>query len=126
MQKVSDVLHEAGSYARVMRDAKVRSRLRAAIDHGAVAGRHLRRDIDRGPMTRLANDKTLHRNVRALVLDLKSARERMERKRHHRVRNVLLVLSGTGIVAAAIPSTRRWISEQAGVAGNGRTSAAPA
>jgi hypothetical protein len=118
MQKVSDALHEAGSYVHVMRDRKVRSRLRAAVEHATLASRQLQRDVDRAPMTRLTHDKKLHRNVRALLLDLNGVRERMERKRHHRVRNVLLLLSGTGIAAAAIPSSRRWVAQRTEIGRN--------
>jgi hypothetical protein len=119
--KVSDALNEAASYVQVLRDRKVRSRLRAAIDHAAVAGSQVRRDVNRrGATSRLARDKKLHRNLNAMVRDLRGARDRMEAKRHHHVRNVLLLVGGTGVAATAVPSSRRWIADKMGVNGNGQ------
>jgi len=127
MDRVKDVLKEASSYTEVMRDRKVQSRLRSAIDHGTVVTRRVRQDVGQADMTsRLTQDKKLRRNVRALVADLKGARDRIERKRRHRVRNALLLASGTGVVLAAIPSSRRWIANKMAMSENGASPAAAA
>jgi hypothetical protein len=113
--EVSEALHEAASYTHTLRDRKVRSRIRAAIDHGALVTSRLRRDLSDGHVTRLANDRKLHRNVRALLADVKSAKRRIERKRRHRVRTVLLLIGGSGAAVAAIPSSRHWFSDKLGL-----------
>jgi hypothetical protein len=61
----------------------------------------------------------LRRNLRALLDDLDGVRERAQRKRHHRVRNALLLVSGTGVVLAAIPTTRHWIADHTRVSEDG-------
>jgi ferric-dicitrate binding protein FerR (iron transport regulator) len=124
-EKITDALNEAASFVHLLRDRKVRSRLRAAIDHAAVASGQVRRDVNRrGTTSRLAQDKKLHRNVRAMVRDLRGARDRMETKRRHRIRKMLLLLGGTGVAAAAVPSSRRWIVDKMGMNGNGTAAGA--
>jgi hypothetical protein len=115
MDKVRDVLDEASAFTHVMGDRRVRSHLRAAVHHGSVAGRQMRRDLREGHVTGLANDRKLRRQVRAMLRDLKGAGERMRRKRQHRVRNALLLLSGTGAAAVAMPSSRRWFAAKMAV-----------
>jgi hypothetical protein len=118
MEKVSDALNEAASYVQLLRDNKVRSRLRAAIDHAAAASGQVRHDVNRrGATSRIAQDKKLHRNVRAMVRDLRGARDRIETKRRHRVRKMLLLIGSTGVAAAAVPSSRRWIVDKMGMNG---------
>jgi hypothetical protein len=45
-----------------------------------------------------------------MVADLERASGRIQRRRSHRVRNAMLLIGGTGAIAAAVPATRRWIS----------------
>lgn len=127
MDKAKDVLKQASSYTELMRDRKVQSRFRSAIDHGMIVSDRVRRDVGRTDMTsRLTQDKKLRRNLRALVADVKGARERIERKRRHRVRNAILLASGTGVVLAAIPSSRRWIAVKMATSENGASPTAAA
>lgn len=117
MDKVRHVLDEASAYTRVVGDRRVRSHLRGAAHHAAIASQQVRRDVSEGHVARLANDKKLHRQIRALLRDLRGAGESMQRKRRHRVRNALLLISGTGATAAAIPSSRRWVAAKVGSPG---------
>jgi hypothetical protein len=121
MDRVKGALKEAASYSDALaRDGRLRSDLRAAIGHGSVASQRIRRDFAAGRITtRLARDRKLRRNVRELFHDLERASERIQnRHRSHRVRNALLLIGGTGAVVAAVPSTRRWVTELATSNGN--------
>ena len=63
--------------------------------------------------TRLAADKKLRKNVRAMLDGLVDAGTRMRRRRSHRIRNALLVLVGVVSAALAFPRVRPWLEEQA-------------
>jgi hypothetical protein len=112
MDKTKESLREVLSYTdRVMRDEALRADLLAAIGHGAELGDRVKNDVDADGITkRLANDKKLRKQVRAVVDDLESAGERLRQRRSHRVRNVILILAGAGAAAAMIPSVRRWFA----------------
>jgi hypothetical protein len=116
MERVKDALRDAISYTdELARDERLRSDIRSAIGHGAEARDRVRADIADGRVTsRLAEDKKLRKNLRALLEDLESAGERARRKRTHRVRNALLIAAGTGAAVVAVPSARRWISSRNG------------
>jgi hypothetical protein len=111
-EKATEALKEAAAYTdRIVHDRRLRSDLRSAMNHGVLATMLVRRDIrsSRGP-SRLAADAKLRKSVRALVDDMSSATDRIRRKRKtHRVRNVLLVVGGTGAAVAAASTGRRMI-----------------
>jgi uncharacterized membrane protein len=98
--------------AQLAADRKFRKQLLSAIGHGASAKRRAARQqgITAAAM-RLASDEQLRTELRRMIGDLQAARARLERKRHHRLRNSLLVTAGAGAAAAAVawPTSRRWL-----------------
>jgi hypothetical protein len=115
MEQVRDALGEAISYANdLMQDERLRSNVRSAYGHGTVATERVREDIGaEGMVTRLAADKKLRKHLRALIDDLDSASERLQRRRSHRLRNAILVVAGTGAaVAVLVPNARRWMTDR--------------
>lgn len=121
MEKVKATLRDAVSYTdELIRDERLRSHVRSAVDHGAVATDRVRADIGAGNIaSRLAADKKLRKNLRALLDDLDRAGGRVRRRRTHRVRNALLIVAGTGAAVAVVPNTRRWVVEHIPVSQNG-------
>jgi hypothetical protein len=121
MEKVRDALKEAASYTdELVRDRRLRSDIRSAIDHGAVVRERIRRDIGFSTTTsRLARDRKLRKNLSSLLHDLDRAGGRAQRKRGHRARNALLLLGGTGVALAVVPNTRRWVANHVPVSLNG-------
>jgi hypothetical protein len=113
-EKAKEILREVISYAdEVVRDERLRGDIQAAVGHGSRASDRVKRDIDAGGITtRLAADKKLRKNLRALLDDLDSASERMRRKKGHRVRNALLIVASAGAVLAAVPNARRWLASR--------------
>jgi hypothetical protein len=121
MERTKEALREAVSYTdELIRDEGLRSDIRSAVGHGAEATDRVRDDLGAGRITsRLAADKKLRKNLRALLDDLDRAAERMRRKRRHRVRNALLIVAGTGAAVAVIPSARRLVAGQMSGSQNG-------
>jgi hypothetical protein len=111
-EKVKNALGEAISYTdELIRDERLRAHVRAAVGHGAQATGRVRGDFEAGNVaSRLAADKKLRKNIRALLDDLDSAGDRLRRKRRHRARNAVLIVAGTGAAIAVIPNVRRWIA----------------
>jgi hypothetical protein len=120
--RVMDALLTAASYADgAVHDNRLRSDLRSAVDHSAGAAKRIRRDIGvSSSILRLAEDKKLRKNIKALVEDLDSASDRIRGKKRHRLRNVL-VLAGLGSLAVAIPDVRRWFATHIGSQDSGDT-----
>ena len=114
LDKTKAGLREVLSYAdSVVRDEALRAYLIAAAGHGAEMGDRLKKDVDGdGIMKRLTNDRKLRKELRAAIDDLDSAGDRLRRKRGHRVRNVILIVAGAGVVAAIVPSVRRWLADR--------------
>jgi hypothetical protein len=121
-EKVKTALLTAASYADgAVHDGRLRGDLRSAVDHGAVAAKRIRRDVGVSSFVlRLAEDKKLRRNLKALVEDLDSASDRIRGKKRHRLRNVL-VIAGVGSMAVAIPDVRRWFAAHIGGHESGET-----
>ncbi len=91
---------------RLVKDQQLRERLVAAVEAGLAARQRARRQVGVvGTARRLGTDPVLRAEVLEMVAQLREARKRVETKRRHRVRNVLFVVSGLGLVAA-IPSVR--------------------
>ena len=97
----------------IVRDERLRADMRAAIDHGAEASNRVKKAIEAdGMTTRLASDRKLRKNLRAMLDDLDDAGERMRRKKTHRVRNFLVVLAGGVAAVLAFPKIRPWFTER--------------
>lgn len=108
--RVAEALKDAAAYTdRIARDKRLRRDLRSALDHGTAATMLVRRDV-RNPRSasRLAADARLRKSLRSLVNDLDRATGRVKRKRKsHRVRNVFLVIGGTGAAVVAATKGRK-------------------
>ncbi len=128
MEKVKEALKEAASYSdERVHDRRLRLNIQAAVAHGTAAATRVRRDVGAARMTsRMAHDKKLRRDLRALLHDLDGALGRLRNKRRHRVRNALLLVSGTGVAVAATPSARRWIGNRTSMSDDGGTPAVAA
>jgi hypothetical protein len=115
MDKAKEALREVISYAdEVVRDERLRADIRAAVGHGADASDRVKRAIATGGITtRLAGDKKLRKDLRALLDDLDNASARLRRKKRHRARNVLLIVTSAGAALAVVPNVRRRLFSDA-------------
>ena len=95
-------------------DKKFRQELMSAIGHGAGARRRVARQIGlMAVVSRLAADKELRRQLRQMTRNVQTAWTRVEKKRSHRLRNLLIVLGLGGVAAsAAAPPVRRSVSRR--------------
>jgi uncharacterized membrane protein len=92
-------------------DETFRRRLLAALGAALAAQERARRQVGIvGLAGRLGSDPVLRAQVAEAVLQLQKARGRMKPRRSHKTRNVLLVLTGAGAVAAATPRARKAVS----------------
>jgi hypothetical protein len=125
LDKAKASLREVVSYAdSVVRDEALRANLLAAVGHGAEMTDRVRNDIDAGGIKkRLANDRKLRKELRAAIVDLDSAGDRLRRTRGHRRRNVILIVASAGAVAAIVPAARHWLSDGATEHASGMTPA---
>jgi hypothetical protein len=107
-EKAKRTTHDVVSYLQeIVRDERLRADVRAAIDHGAVVSNRVKKAIQPdGMTTRLAADRKLRKNLRAMLDDLDDAGDRMRRKKTHRVRNVLVMLVGGVAALLALPKIR--------------------
>jgi signal transduction protein with GAF and PtsI domain len=114
MDRAKKTMREVVSYAEeVVRDERLRADLQAAIANGAKASDRVKRDIQAGGIsTRLATDKKLRKNLRAMLDDLDHAGDRIRRKKSHRARNVLLVIAGGAATLVALPKARLWLAKR--------------
>ena len=115
MDRATNVMRDVVKYTQeTAQDQRLRADLRAALNHGSKASDQLKKDIRAGSIyTRLAADKKLRKNLRAMLDDLDDAGSRMRRGRSHRIRNALVVLAGAVAAALAFPRVRPWIEERA-------------
>jgi hypothetical protein len=104
----SDARDGASPYIdQLVHDDKLRERLYAAITAGAAARKRARRQVGlRGLATRLGTDPVLRAQVVEVVSQLQQAKGRIEKHRSHKVRNIVLFVTGAGLVVAAVPSLR--------------------
>jgi hypothetical protein len=111
MDKARRTVRDVVKYAQeVARDERLRADVSAALAHGSKAGDQLKKDIQAGGIySRLAEDRKLRRNLRAMLDDLDSASDRVRRKKSHRLRNFVLMLVGAIGAAAAFVKIRSWI-----------------
>jgi hypothetical protein len=111
MGKARRTMREVVRYAEeVARDERLRADVSAALAHGSKAGDQIKKDIQAGGIySRLAEDRKLRRNLRAMLDDLDSASDRVRRKKSHRLRNFALMLGGAVAAAATLVKIRSWI-----------------
>ena len=103
----------AGEFATSLaKDKKFRKELLSAISHGTLAQRRASRKIGLlAVVTRLTSDPKLKREVRKMVGSLDKAWTRVEKKRSHKLRNVLILLGIGGVAAAATrPEVRNKVT----------------
>jgi uncharacterized membrane protein len=109
---VADAAETAAGYGeQVIEDEKVRDRVLAAIAAALAARERAKRQTGLiGLARRLATDPVLRAQLTEVVEQLQKAQRRADRKRSHKLRNVLLVLAGFGAVTAAVsvPAVRQW------------------
>jgi uncharacterized membrane protein len=90
------------------KDKKFRRELASAISHGTLAKRRAARKIGFvAAATRLSTDPKLRREVKKMVDSLDKVWSRVEKKRSHKLRNVLVVLGVGGAAAAAVASRKK-------------------
>ena len=109
MDKARKTLRNVVSYVEdVTGDERLRADVRDAAVHGVKASERVRKDFDgHGITSRLADDRKLRKNLRAMLDDLDSAADRMRGKKRHRTRNILVLF---GAAAAAFLVARLWFS----------------
>jgi hypothetical protein len=119
MDKARETLRGIVLYAdELIRDERLRADIQGAVGEAAKASDRVKTEIESDGVTaRLASDKKLRKHLRALLDNLDSASERVRRKKSHRVRNVLLLIAGTGAVLAFVPNVRRRLSRGSQPAG---------
>ena len=98
----------------VVQDERLRADVGAALAHGSKASEQLKKDIEAGGIhSKLAADKKILKNLRAMLHDLDAASNRVRRKKSHRIRNVAPMLSGLERQPApAVPKIRPWLAER--------------
>ena len=115
MQRARRTIRDVVEYAQdAARDERLRADMRAALEHGSKVSEQLKNDLQAGDIyARLAEDKKLRKNLRAMLEDLDDAKGRIRQGRTHRLRNALLVIAGAVGAALAFPRVRPWIDERA-------------
>jgi uncharacterized membrane protein len=103
-------------------DKKFRKQLLSAIGHGAIARRRAASRIGFvAAVSRLSADQMLRRELRQMTENLQRAVMRAEKKRSHGLRNSLILVGAGGVVAVALPPSRRWLSSLVGRGSSPRT-----
>jgi uncharacterized membrane protein len=111
--KLKDNAANASEFAASLaKDKKFRKELLAAISHGTLAQRRAARKIGfYAAMLRLKNDPKIRRELNKMVSSLDRAWSRAEKKRSHKLRNVLIVVGLGGAAAAASkPAVRNKVT----------------
>jgi uncharacterized membrane protein len=107
---VMEAAEEITSYGGdVLEDDKARRRVVAAVTAGLAARHRAKRQAGlAGLLRRLAEDPVLRANAVTMLVSLQQARQRVERRRSHKARNVLLLVGGAGAATAvvAVPAVR--------------------
>ena len=105
-----DAAEELTSYGgEMLDDDKARRRLLTAVTAGLAARQRAKRQTGlSGLLRRLAEDPVFRANAVTMLVSLQQARQRVERRRSHKIRNVLLLLGGAGAATAvvAVPAVR--------------------
>ena len=126
MDKAKRTLQDIVRHAQqVAGDERLRADVGAALAHGSKATDQLKKDIQAGGIySRLAADKKLRKNLRAMLDDLDAAGNRVRRK-SHRLRNFVLMLAGVVASAVAFPKIRARLTERTEDFGTGTTESGP-
>jgi uncharacterized membrane protein len=105
-----DAAGEATTYGgEVLKDKKARKRLAAAAAAGLAARRRAKRQTGAaGLLRRLVEDPVFRAEVVTVVVSLQQVWQRVERRRSHKLRNLMLILGGAGAATAvvAVPTVR--------------------
>src|SRR5215211_6260467 len=101
---VADAAETAAEYSgHLVQDEKARQRTLAAVAAAIAAKRRTQRQRGRtGLAYRLATDPVLRMQLVELYMQLQKARQRVEKRRSHKLRNLVLVGVGFGAVTAAL------------------------
>jgi uncharacterized membrane protein len=97
----------------LVKDKKFRKELLSAVTHGTHAQRRAARKIGFfAAMMRLGSDPKLRRELNKMVASLDKAWARVEKKRSHKLRNLLIALGigGAAAAAASRPEVRGKVS----------------
>jgi uncharacterized membrane protein len=109
----SGVVADAAEYGgQAIEDEKVRKRALAAIAAALAALEHAKRHAGLvGLGRRLTEDSAIRAQLAEAALQLRKAQRRVDRKRSHKLRNLMLLLTGFGAVTAAVsvPGVRQRI-----------------
>jgi uncharacterized membrane protein len=112
--KLKDNAASASEFAAALaKDKKFRKELLSAISHGTLAQRRAARKVGfYAAMLRLKNDQKIRRELNKMVSSLDKAWSRVEKKRSHKLRNVLIVvgLGGAAAAAASKPAVRNKVT----------------
>jgi hypothetical protein len=127
MDKAKRTVNDVVRYVQeVAQDERLRADVSSALAHGSKASQRLQKNIDAGGISdRLASDRKLRRNLRAMLDDLDHASDRMRRKPRHRLRNFLLAAAGVVGVALALPKIRALLTKRTDVFGTTDTEPEP-
>ena len=108
----SDTLDHVSPYVdQLANDDKLRQRLVAAISAGAAARKRAKTHAGMlGIARRVGSDPVLRAQVFEAVSQLRKARGRIQKNDSHTTRNVLLALTGAGVVVAGVPKLRGRIA----------------
>ena len=101
---VADAAETAAEYGgHLVQDKKARQRALAAVAAGIAAKRRTERQRGKtGLLYRLATDPVLRMQLVEMYMQLQKAQRRVEKRRSHKLRNLLLVAAGFGAVTAAL------------------------
>jgi len=123
MEKAKRTVRDVMRYAQdVAQDERLRADVSSALAHGSKASGQLKKDIQAdGIYSRLAADKKLRKNLRAMLDDLDAAGHRVRRK-SHRVRTFVLMLVGVAGAALAFSKSRPWLTKRTETFGSGTSS----
>ena len=126
MDKAKRTLQDIVRHAQqVVGDERLRADVGAALAHGSKATDQLKKDIQAGGIySRLAADKKLRKNLRAMLDDLDAASNRVRRK-SHRLRNFVLMLAGVAAGVVAFPKIRARLTERTEDFGTGTSESGP-
>jgi hypothetical protein len=95
-------------------DKRFRKQLLRASRHAASANRRIRSRLGLvAAFRQIAMDRQLRADLVQLMAELQAAWKQAGKKRHHRLRNSLLVAAGAGAAAViAGPGSRDWLRHQ--------------
>jgi uncharacterized membrane protein len=107
-QVIKDNTASATEFASSLaKDKKFRKELVSAISHGTIARRRASRKLGFvAAVARLTSDPKLKTELRKMTKNLEKAWTRVEKKRSHKLRNVLVLTGVGGAVAALLPKLR--------------------